>query len=53
MASLPCPRLSIFRKMTNAELVELLRHPNVWQARTARRLLQERSGCGGRSVRLT
>ncbi|MCA9027469.1 MAG: c-type cytochrome [Planctomycetaceae bacterium] len=33
-------------RMTNAEMVELLRHPNVWQARTARRLLQERAAAG-------
>jgi putative membrane-bound dehydrogenase-like protein len=34
------------RKKTGAELAELLKHPNAWHRREARRLLAERGGAG-------
>jgi hypothetical protein len=36
-----------FQKLSDAELVKLLTHKNEWQARHARRILQERGAKGG------
>ncbi|MFM1769471.1 MAG: hypothetical protein RJA22_2000 [Verrucomicrobiota bacterium] len=43
--SRPDPRMDL-AKLDNGQLVELLRHPNVWQRRHAIRLLGERADAG-------
>jgi putative membrane-bound dehydrogenase-like protein len=38
------------RKKTTAELAELLKHPNMWWRKEARRLIAERDGAGARAT---